>query len=66
MHRRRRDPHIRIGRRLTAALLAAGVVSVVCLLLAYGMHAPKKRPGDGRASHATVQPQDHARPPTSK
>jgi len=66
MHRRHRDPNIRIGRRLMAALLAAGVVSVVCLLLAYGMHEPKKGPGDVPAPRAGAPPQDNARPSTSK
>lgn len=66
MHRRHRNPDIRIGRRLMAALLAAGVVSVVCLLLAFGMHEPKKGAADVPAARAAAPPQDHARPSTSK
>jgi len=66
MHRRHRDPNIRIGHRLMAALLAAGVVSVVCLLLAYGLHEPKKGPGDVPVLGAGASPQDNARRSTSK
>jgi hypothetical protein len=66
MHRRHRDPNVRIVRRLMAALLTAGVVSVVCLLLAVGMHEPKKGAADVSAPGAAAPPQDHAHPSTSK
>lgn len=66
MHRRHRDTKMRIGRRLMAALLAAAVVSVGCLLLAYGTHEPKKGPGDVPARGAATPPQDTAGPPASK
>ncbi|MBB4224959.1 hypothetical protein [Variovorax guangxiensis] len=66
MHRRHRDTKVRIGPRLLAALLAAAVVSAVSLLFAYGIHAPKKAPGDVPARGAATLPQDNAGPSTLK
>lgn len=66
MHRRHRDTKMRIGRRLMAALLAAAVVSVACLLFAYGMHEPKKAPGEVPARGAATPLQDNTGPPASK